>query len=38
MDVNLDTIVQRIVPDEVMGRVFGALETCLIGTMALGSP
>ena len=37
VDVNLDTIVQRIVPDEVMGRVFGALESLLIGTMALGS-
>ena len=37
VDVNMDTIVQRIVPDEVMGRVFGALEAMLIGTMALGS-
>lgn len=37
VDVNMDTIVQRIVPDEVMGRVFGALEALLIGTMALGS-
>jgi len=37
VDVNMDTIVQRIVPDEVMGRVFGALEAVLIGTMALGS-
>jgi MFS family permease len=37
VDVNMATIVQRITPDAVMGRVFGALEACLIGTMALGS-
>lgn len=37
VDVNLDTIVQRIVPDEVLGRVFGALEACVIATMALGA-
>ena len=37
VDVNLDTIVQRIAPDAVMGRVFGALETCVIATMALGA-
>ncbi len=37
VDVNLDTIVQRLAPDEVMGRVFGALETCVIATMALGA-
>lgn len=37
VDVNMETIVQRIVPEEVMGRVFGALEACLIGTMALGA-
>lgn len=37
VDVNLETIVQRITPEAVMGRVFGALEACLIGTMALGA-
>ncbi|KQY63757.1 hypothetical protein ASD66_08065 [Nocardioides sp. Root151] len=37
VDVNLDTIVQRISPDAVLGRVFGALESCLIATMALGA-
>jgi len=37
VDVNMDTILQRIAPDEVLGRVFGALETCLIATMALGA-
>jgi MFS family permease len=37
VDVNLDTIVQRVTPDAVLGRVFGALEACVIATMALGS-
>ena len=37
VDVNLETIVQRITPDAVMGRVFGALEAALITTMALGA-
>jgi MFS family permease len=37
VDVNANTILQRIVPDEVLGRVFGALESALISTMALGS-
>ncbi|MCV2393277.1 MFS transporter [Actinotalea sp. M2MS4P-6] len=37
VDVNAATILQRTAPDEVMGRVFGALETALIGAMALGS-
>ena len=37
VDVNASTILQRIADDEVMGRVFGALETALIGAMALGS-
>jgi hypothetical protein len=37
VDVNVFTILQRLTPDAVLGRVFGAFETCLIGTMALGS-
>ena len=37
VDVNLDTIVQRLSPDAVLGRVFGALEACFITTMALGA-
>jgi MFS family permease len=37
VDVNMDTIVQRVTPDAVLGRVFGAFEACLIATMALGS-
>jgi MFS family permease len=37
VDVNAATILQRLAPDEVLGRVFGALETGLITAMALGS-
>ncbi len=37
VDVNVFTVLQRLTPDAVLGRVFGAFETCLIGTMALGS-
>ena len=37
VDVSLDTIVQRLTPDEVLGRVFGALEACFISTMAVGA-
>jgi MFS family permease len=37
VDVNASTILQRLVPDAVLGRVFGALESALIATMALGS-
>ena len=37
VDVNASTIIQRLAPDEVMGRVFGALQTGLMGSMALGS-
>jgi len=37
VDINVYTILQRVVPDDVMGRVFGALESALIGAMALGA-
>ena len=37
VDVNATTIIQRLTPDAVMARVFGALETALIATMALGA-
>lgn len=37
VDVSMDTIIQRITPDEVLGRVFGALEACFIASMALGA-
>jgi len=37
VDINANTIIQRIAPDAVLGRVFGALESCLIATMALGA-
>lgn len=37
VDINAFTIMQRLVSDEVMGRVFGAVESALIAGMALGS-
>jgi MFS family permease len=37
VDINAYTILQRLVSDEVMGRVFGAVESVLIATMALGA-
>lgn len=37
VDINVFTILQRVVPDEVMGRVFGAMESAYIGSMALGA-
>jgi MFS family permease len=37
VDVNAMTLVQRLAPASVLGRVFGALESALIGTMALGA-
>jgi MFS family permease len=37
VDVNLDTVIQRVTPEAVLGRVFGALETCFISTMAIGA-
>jgi MFS family permease len=37
VDINAFTIMQRLVSDEVMGRVFGAVDSILIAGMALGS-
>jgi len=37
VDVNAETIIQRLVPDAVLGRVFGALDSAAIGGMAIGS-
>ena len=37
VDVNAYTILQRIAPQEVMSRVFGAMESAVIGTMAIGA-
>jgi MFS family permease len=37
VDVNASTLLQRLTPDAVLGRVFGALDTGLIAAMALGS-
>jgi MFS family permease len=37
VDINAYTIVQRVTPEAVMGRVFGALESIIISGMAIGS-
>lgn len=37
VDVNAETIIQRLVPDAVLGRVFGALDSAAIAGMALGA-
>ena len=37
VDINAYTIVQRVAPAEVMGRVFGALESAFTAGMALGA-
>jgi MFS family permease len=37
VDVNAFTILQRLAPDEVMGRVFGAMESIIVAGMAVGS-
>ena len=37
VDVNAFTILQRLVPDAVMGRVFGAMESAIVGGMGLGA-
>jgi MFS family permease len=37
VDINAFTIMQRLVSDEIMGRVFGAVDSVLVAGMALGS-
>jgi len=37
VDVNAFTILQRLTPDAVLGRVMGAVEAALIGGMAIGA-
>jgi MFS family permease len=37
VDINAFTIIQRITPEETMSRVFGALESALIGAMGIGA-
>jgi len=37
VDVNVDTVMQRVSPPETLGRVFGALETCVIAASAVGA-
>jgi MFS family permease len=37
VDINVFTIIQRLTPEAVMGRVFGALEAAFIAGMAIGS-
>ncbi len=37
VDVNAYTILQRLVPDAVMARVFGAMESAIVGGMGLGA-
>ena len=37
VDVNFATLVQRVAPAAVLGRVFGALESALFGAMGLGA-
>lgn len=36
-DVSALTLMQRVVPDEVLGRAFGALESMLLGSIAVGA-
>ena len=36
VDINALTIMQRAVPDDVLGRVLGALEAILLGSIGIG--
>ncbi|MEO6413831.1 MAG: MFS transporter [Pedococcus sp.] len=37
VDVNLDTLLQRLTPDHLLGRVFGTLDSAYIASMAVGA-
>ena len=37
VDVNLDTMLQRLTPDRLLARVFGTLESAFIAFMAIGA-
>ncbi len=37
VEVAVPTLLQRAVPDEVLGRVFGAIESMIIGAMGIGA-
>jgi hypothetical protein len=37
VNLGLDTIPQRVVPDRVLSRVFGAMDATLVGAMSLGA-
>lgn len=37
VDVNLDTLLQRLTPDHLLGRVFGTLESAYVTAMAVGA-
>jgi MFS family permease len=37
VDINAFTILQRITPEETLSRVFGALDSALIGSMGVGA-
>jgi MFS family permease len=37
VDVNLDTLLQRLTPDHLLGRVFGTLNSAYIASMAVGA-
>ncbi len=37
VDVNAFTLIQRLAPEALLGRVFGALESLFIGSMAIGA-